>query len=122
MPKLLLIDDDNEYREMLKITLEKAGYEVWEASDGEEGINLCRKARFAVIISDLFMPQIDGVQTVFKMKKEFPSSKIISITGAEISSGRTTHLFELARQCGADEVYRKTDHINELLIKIRSLQ
>lgn len=120
MARILLIDDDNEYRNMIKMWLERAGHEVAEAIDGEEGLEKHRKNHYDLIISDLFMPKIDGVQAIHRMKIEFNSPKIIAMTGA-CSDGRMEHLLSLAKECGASEVYKKTTHINDLLIKVKKL-
>ena len=120
MSRILLIDDDNDYRNMIKMWLERAGHEVSEASDGEAGIKLYSQSHYDLIISDLFMPNIDGVTTVFRLKTEFNAPKIIAMTGAS-SDGRINYLLSLAKECGASDVYKKTDHINLLLTKVKNL-
>ncbi len=120
MARILLIDDNSEYRNMLKMWLEKTGYEVTEAVDGDAGISIYKQSKFDLIITDLFMPQIDGVHLISRLKDEFNSPKIIAMTGA-CSNGRAEQLLCLAKDCGASEVYKKTTHVNYLLSKVKSL-
>ena len=120
MSRILLIDDDNDYRTMVKILLERAGYEVAEAKNGEAGIILYSQSHYDLVITDLFMPQIDGVSIIHKLKAQINSPKMIAMTGAS-SDGRMDYLLNLAKENGASEVYKKTANINELLIKVKSL-
>lgn len=120
MARILLIDDDNDYRNMIKQWLERADHEVVESEDGEEGIKIYSQGHYDLIITDLFMPQIDGVHIIHRLKTEFNSPKIIAMTGAS-SDGRIEYLLALAKDCGATEIYKKTSHINELLIKVKKM-
>lgn len=120
MAKILLIDDDNDYRRMIRAWLDKVGYEVVEAGDAESGIKTYSKNHFDLIIIDLFMPQVDGVQAIHRLKTDFNSPKIIAMTGAA-SDGRIEHLLCLAKSCGANEIYKKTMHVNDLLAKVKNL-
>ncbi|HBM15642.1 MAG TPA: response regulator [Lentisphaeria bacterium] len=120
MAKILLIDDDNDYRSVIKKYLENADHEVIEAEDGEIGFKICSDNHFDLIITDLFMPKMDGVHTIYKIMEEFDSPKIIAMTGA-CSDGRMEHLLNLAKDCGAIDEYKKGNDINELLRKVEKI-
>jgi len=120
MTKILLIDDDNAYRTIVKKWLERAGYEITEAIDGMTGLKLYGQNKYDLVITDLFMPGIDGVQVIKRLKAEFISPKIIAMTGVS-SEGRTEYLLKLATDCGACAVYKKTTHINYLLSEVKFL-
>ncbi|MEI6056296.1 MAG: response regulator [Lentisphaerota bacterium] len=120
MARILLIDDDNDYRNMVKMWLEKEGHEVAEAKDTESWVTLYTQNHYDLVITDLFMPQIDGVQAIRMIKKEFNSPKIIAMTGGS-SDGTLEYLLNLAKECGANDIYKKTSPIDELLTKVRNL-
>jgi len=81
MARILVVDDEEQVRLLLRIFLEKKGHEVIEAVDGEEGINLYRQTPTDLIITDLIMPKKDGLNMIMELKKEFPKVKIIAISG-----------------------------------------
>lgn len=120
MSRILLIDDDSGYRTMLKIWLERVGYELTEATNGESGLKLYGQSHYDLVITDLYMPEMDGVHLICRLIKEFNFPKIIAMTGAS-SAGRSDYLLNIAKECGASEVYHKASHINHLLIKIKNL-
>ena len=73
MIRILIIDDESQIRSMLKLMLERDGYEVVEAPDGMEGIRIHRQNPADLIITDLIMPNKDGIGMIIDMKKEFSS-------------------------------------------------
>jgi len=123
MKNILVIDDNEDYRKMLKIFIEKEGYNVSEVSNGRKGYEhfTNNKEKYNLIITDLFMPEIDGVQVAHLIKEDFPETKIIAITGGGCSDGRTDYLLERAKFHGADEVYHKCESIQKLISMIKKL-
>ncbi len=81
MARILVIDDEKQVRGMLRQVLERAGYEVIEACDGEEGIKLFRKQGADLVITDIIMPEKEGVETIIELKRDFPDVKVIAISG-----------------------------------------
>jgi CheY-like chemotaxis protein len=119
MPNILLIDDDNQFRTMLRKMMERNGYEVIEASDGKEGIKLYRKNPTDLIITDLIMPEKDGIETIQELKKDFPNIKIIAISGGG-RLGPQDYL-HLAEMLGAQRTLTKPIELPELLKTIEDL-
>ena len=72
MALILIIDDEPQIRSMLKLMLERDGYEVAEAPDGIEGLRVYRQKPADLIITDLIMPNKDGIGMIIELKKEFP--------------------------------------------------
>ena len=107
MANILIIDDDNQFREMLRQMIERDGYEVIEASDGKEGIALYRKNPTDLIITDLIMPEKDGIETIQELKKDFPEIKIIAISGGG-RLGPNDYL-QLAKMLGAQRTLTKPE-------------
>ena len=85
MPLILIIDDEPQIRSLLKLMLERDGYEVAEAPDGIEGIRIYRQNPADLIITDLIMPNKDGIGVIIDLKKEFPNVKIIALSGGGLN-------------------------------------
>jgi len=85
MARILIIDDEPQIRSMLKLMLERDGYEVVEAPDGVEGISVYRQNPADLIITDLIMPNKDGIGMIIDLKKEFPEVKIIAMSGGGLN-------------------------------------
>jgi len=85
MERILIIDDESQIRSMLRLMLERAGYEVVEASDGIDGIRIYRQNPTDLIITDLIMPNKDGIGMIIDLKKEFPEVKIIAMSGGGLN-------------------------------------
>jgi two-component system response regulator PilR (NtrC family) len=87
MAKILVVDDDRGMREFLDIMLTREGYEVKSAGDGKEALTLCRKDTFDLVITDLKMPKVDGIDFLKGIKEISPETMVILITG--YASGET---------------------------------
>jgi len=85
MERILIIDDEPQIRSMLRLMLEREGYEVVEAPDGIEGIRIYRQNPVDLIITDLIMPNKDGIGMIIDLKKEFPDVKIIAMSGGGLN-------------------------------------
>ncbi len=81
MAKILVVDDEQGMRELLEIMLVREGYEAATAADATKALHLCRKEAFDLIITDLKMPNIDGIAFLREVKKISPGSMVILITG-----------------------------------------
>ena len=73
MENILIIDDETPIRSMVRLILERAGYTVREAQDGIEGIRVFRETPADLIITDLIMPNKDGIGMIIELKKDFPA-------------------------------------------------
>jgi DNA-binding NtrC family response regulator len=85
MERILIIDDEQQIRSMLRLMLERDGYEVVEAPDGIEGIRAYRQKPTDLIITDLIMPNKDGIGMIIELQKEFPDVKIIAMSGGGLN-------------------------------------
>lgn len=81
MHRILLVDDDDTFRTMLRLTLAKLGYEVIEAGNGVEALRLIDKNATDVVITDLIMPEKEGLETIQTLRRLHPSVKIIAMSG-----------------------------------------
>ncbi|MDY6971932.1 MAG: response regulator [Thermodesulfobacteriota bacterium] len=119
MKRVLVIDDEAQIRMMLRQMLEREGYDVETASDGGEGIRLFCENPFHLIITDILMPEKEGVETIMELKKKFPDIKIIAISGGG-RMGPEPYL-RMARSTGAMRTLAKPVDREEMLRAIREL-
>ena len=118
MKRILVIDDDAQFRPMLGQMLERAGYEVVEAQDGNEGIKLFRESPTDLIITDIIMPEKEGVETVIELKRDFPDVKIIAISGGSRGIDAKSCL-SYVKALGVSCVFSKPFEREELFEAIR---
>ena len=87
MPRILVIDDQEPIRRIIRRALENEGHDVLDANDGEVGMALLDRAQAPVdvVITDIFMPRMDGIQTLREIRRRFPSIKVIAISGGDSS-------------------------------------
>ena len=100
MARILIIDDEPQIRSMLRLMLERDGYEVVEAPDGMEGIRAYRRKPADLIITDLIMPNKDGIGMIIELQKEFPDVKIIAMSGGGLN--KPEGYLKGAKKLGAD--------------------
>lgn len=119
MARILLIEDNDKYRRMLSLVFQREGHEIVEAQDGMVGLDLFRRQPVDLIITDIFMPEKEGIETIMDIKKESPDVKIIAISGG----GRMgdTGVLQAAENLGADRTFTKPFEISEMLETIRDL-
>jgi len=113
-PRVLVVDDEKSMRELLAITLERQGYEVSVAEDGEVAIQAVRRDGFDVIITDLRMPNADGLQVLRAAKEHTPETVVIVITAV----GSTETAVE-AMKLGAYDYITKPFKLDEIHVIIR---
>ena len=105
MPRVLIVEDDKLFREMLFHTLEGAGYEVVAAENGKEAVEGYFSYRADVVLTDLLMPEKEGIETIIELRRIDPAVKIVAMTGG----GRTEPemYLKMARNLGANQALTK---------------
>nr|WP_320009817.1 response regulator [uncultured Desulfobulbus sp.] len=117
--RILVIDDDDQMRVLLRQVMEWAGYEVMEAEDGREGMQLQRSDPADLVITDLIMPEQEGLETIGQLRREFPETKVIAISGGG-RIGPEAYL-PAAQELGADKVFSKPFDVRELAGAVKEL-
>ena len=79
--RVIVIDDQEPIRRIIRRALEHENYDVLDASDGAMGVDLLRRSGADLVITDIFMPGQDGIQTLRQIRKEFPHVKVIAMSG-----------------------------------------
>ena len=116
---VLVIDDEHDTRESLRIILEAAGYSVRTARDGREGLRLHEADPPDVVITDIFMPVTDGLETIKAIRSRFPRTRIIAVSGGGTALRNPAYL-ETANIAGAHATLVKPVDPEELLAVLRT--
>ena len=105
MANILLIDDDAEIRRVLGKVLVGAGHSVSEASDGKAGLRRFAGQPADLVITDIYMPEMDGIEFIRRVREAFPEARIIAMSGGGFLS--KDKILGAASLLGADEVLGK---------------
>jgi len=119
MPAILLVEDDRDLREMLKTSLSRRGFTVLEAVNGKDAIIRFKPAITDMVVTDLIMPDEDGLKVIMQFREKKPAIKIIAISGGG-KAGPGSYL-NLAKALGADAIFSKPFSLNDLISKIEDL-
>jgi len=119
MSRILLIEDDSLVRTTLSEFLGEFGHSVTEARDGKEGLRLFRQVDPEVVITDLVMPEIEGMEVLMKLQEYRSTAKVIVISGG--LRGDTADFLEIARSLGASKVLAKPFTYELLLATLNEL-
>ncbi|MBD0306269.1 MAG: response regulator [Nitrospiraceae bacterium] len=113
MASILVIDDERHIRDLLRKVLEGAGHTVKEASNGRDAMRIWRESPVDLIITDILMPEQDGLEFIRELRREVPSAKIIALSGGS----KRIHLdtLAIAKRFGALHTLHKPFEIKELL-------
>jgi len=117
--KILFVDDEKTARETFKYFFEVRGYEVILANDGNEGINLFQNSKFDIVITDIIMPDKDGLEFIRELKEKEPLQNIIAISGGGHSD--PTVYLESAKTLGAKAIFTKPIDLKQLLKDVEKL-
>jgi CheY-like chemotaxis protein len=119
MARILVIDDDEQVLDMLYESLTREGYDVLKASNGEQGLRLCRENSVDLIITDIIMPEKEGIETIIELRKDFPNVKIIAISGG--GRAGTKDYLQMAKIFGVQRTFTKPVAREQLLDAIKEL-
>jgi two-component system response regulator HydG len=107
--RVLVVDDDESHAEAVAESLERVGYECVVATSGREGLRLIEEQNFDIVITDLIMDQVGGLEVLAKAKRELPDAEVVILTGHSTVKTAVT-----AMQAGATTYLTKPLDINEL--------
>jgi len=117
MVRILLIDDDDDFRSMLCTALAQAGYMVEAARNGQEGSQRQRMEPVDLVITDILMPEREGLETIQALRQEFPEIKIIAISGGV----GPLNFLPLARKFGVLRTLQKPFPLQQLRDVVREV-
>ncbi|HMH84022.1 MAG TPA: response regulator [Gemmatimonadales bacterium] len=119
MARVLIIDDDVTLRQALTKHLEHAGHDVRQAADGDAGIRSCERHVADVVIVDVFMPKQGGLQTIGRLRREWPALKIVAMSG--VTSGGLLDVGGHTVALGADRFLSKPFEAATLVALVAAL-
>jgi two-component system response regulator (stage 0 sporulation protein F) len=111
MATILVIDDEASIRTLLRGVLEDAGHRVIEAHDGKEALTIYHKKRPDLVIMDLLMPEVDGLEATLQLSREYVDTKIIAMTGAQ----GDRNFLDVAQLFGACRAFEKPFDLQQML-------
>jgi len=115
MPTILIIDDEEPIRALLRTTLEAAGHTVVEAANGRVGLDLYRLKPTDLIITDIGMPELNGLDMMLALTRQFLDTKVNAISGV----GGETNVLDVAKLLGARRTFHKPFSIPQLIEAVR---
>jgi CheY-like chemotaxis protein len=115
MATILVIDDQEPIRTLLRTALEGAGHVVLDAPNGRLGLDLYQKHVADLVITDIDMPEMNGLEMMLELTKNFLDVKVIAISGCAESRG----VLQLAKLLGARQTLQKPLDVNKLLAMVR---
>ncbi len=117
MKQILVIDDEQPIRSLLKIMLEREGFDVITASDGKEGMKLFNEATVDLVITDIVMPEKEGIETILELRKGYPDTPVIAISGGGRNSPES--YLNVAKLLGAVAILQKPVEKENLLTAVK---
>ncbi len=114
--RILVVDDEESIRDLCARVLSRAGYTVITAPSGEDAVALLTREAFALVISDIRMPGISGLEVLERAKATYPEIRVVLITGFG-----TPQMLTRAQQSGADRILTKPFSPMELLAAVREI-
>jgi DNA-binding NtrC family response regulator len=119
MARILIVDDEELIRNLLRQMLEREGYEVVEAGNGKIALQVFRQQPADLIITDIIMPEKEGLETITEFRKTYPNVKIIGISGGGRIDSKD-YLF-IAQRLGANRTLAKPFEWSDMLTAIKDL-
>jgi len=119
MRRILVVDDESHILIMLKKMLERAGFEVDLAANGSEGVEVFKKSQPDLVITDIIMPEKEGLETIREMRRIKPDLKVIAMSGGGKVSAES--YLDIARIFGAGKVIAKPFTQKELVSAVQSM-
>lgn len=119
MACILIVDDDSCVRTAVKKILRNEPYEIIEAANGREAVKFFHQTKIDLMITDLVMPEKEGIETILEIRQNFPGVKIIAISGGG-KCGMDLYL-SIAKDLGANDVLSKPFKIGDLLNSVRKV-
>lgn len=112
--RVLVIEDNLELREYLRVALEAAGHDPLTAAHGREALGYLNGHQVDVVITDLFMPEMDGIEVIAALRGQFPHLKVIAMSGRP-----GVDYLAVAKELGAARILRKPFAMDDLLTAVQ---
>jgi DNA-binding NtrC family response regulator len=112
--RIMIVDDDQSVRQLLAAILDDAGYATAQAENGRDALALLQSAHFDLVITDLVMPEQEGIETIKLLRRDFPDVKVIAMSGAFGGD-----YLRIAGYLGAHQTLQKPVSVDALLQAVK---
>ena len=119
MPNILVTDDNDAFRTMVVMALTGEGYHVYEARHGKEALHYLSTEKIDLVLLDLIMPEMEGIETIQQMGHQFSEVPVITMSG-DTARMETELFLKITQHLGAKTTLKKPFRIKELLQKVQS--
>ncbi len=119
MARILLVDDNDDFRALLAMALEQEGFEVRGSANGQEALAALQRWPADVMVTDIFMPGKEGIETISEARKRFPGLRIVAMSGRPSATGFDP--LSIAAELGAAKTLKKPFELDELIGVVRGL-
>ena len=116
MIKILIIEDDTSLSQLYSIVLKNAGFETWQAANGEEAWDILDRVSIDLVITDIMMPVMDGYEFVKLLRKENPVMPVLMITAKDDMPSKSKGFL-----LGTDDYMTKPIELDEMVLRVRAL-
>jgi len=113
MARILIIDDEEPVRKMLTMALERAKHEVYQADNGKSGLRQCEQTPVDLVITDIVMPDGEGLETIMQLMQLRPGLKIFAMSGAQFNMG--LDVLAIASSLGAARIFQKPFGMDDMV-------
>jgi CheY-like chemotaxis protein len=117
--RILVIDDEENVRTLFALVLERAGHDVVGAANGAEGLGIQRETPADLVVTDLVMPEKEGLETITELRREYPALKILAVSGGGRNQPRD--YLRTAGHLGADRTLAKPVNLAEFVDVVTEL-
>lgn len=115
MKRILIIDDNLLIRKQIRFILRDEDFDIEEAENGIQGLEMIKQETYDLIVTDIIMPEMEGLELILRLKRDFPKIKIIAISG-----GKPYYLY-MAKKFGVQNVFTKPIDHQKLLTAIKNI-
>ncbi|MBN2214283.1 MAG: response regulator [Bacteroidales bacterium] len=115
MKRILIVDDNLMMRKFIRNIFMNEQYEIMEAENGSEGLDIVKKFDIDLVITDIIMPVMEGLELIMHLKRDFPEIKIIAISG-----GKPYYLY-MAKKLGIEKIFTKPLNLHQFLDAVKKL-
>ena len=119
MARILIVEDNEDLRNFLRMKLESAGFKVTVAPSGAEALELMASEPADMVLTDVFMPEKDGMETIVEIRARYPQATIIAMSGWDSRSD--ADYLRIAREIGAVRTFRKPFEPEQMVEVLRQL-
>jgi len=115
MKRILIVDDNLMMRKLIRNIFANEEYDIVEAENGSEGLEIAKNHNIDLVITDIIMPVMEGLELIMHLKRDFPGIKIIAISG-----GKPYYLY-MAKKLGIEKIFTKPLDLHQFLNAVKKL-